>query len=198
VPNGLIRSFVAVDLNNDQVLNNIVEMQQTLSGTGGDLKFVDPQNIHITLRFLGEIRQELIQDIIEQMKQIRFSAFNVEFRGLGVFPSLHRPRVVWIGIERGATELAGIFKTLEDRLRTLRIQPDTRGFSPHLTIARVRSGRVELSRLVSDMRDKEFGSISVNSVKLKKSTLTPSGPVYSDLYELQATSARSVNENGRS
>jgi 2'-5' RNA ligase len=162
-----------------------------LSRTGGDLKLVEPQNIHITLRFLGEIRQELVQEIIEQMKEIRFSAFKAEFRGLGVFPSLNRPRVVWIGIEQGAEKLAGIFETLEQRLRTLRVEPDRRGFTPHLTIARVRSGRNrdELARLVSEMQDKEFGSINVNSVRLKKSTLTPSGPMYTDLYELQGTSA---------
>jgi len=191
VPNELIRSFVAVDLSNDHVLQNIIETQQMLSRTGGDLKLVEPQNIHITLRFLGEIRQELVQEIIEQMKEIRFSAFKAEFRGLGVFPSLNRPRVVWIGIEQGAEKLAGIFETLEQRLRTLRVEPDRRGFTPHLTIARVRSGRNrdELARLVSEMQDKEFGSINVNSVRLKKSTLTPSGPMYTDLYELQGTSA---------
>lgn len=191
MPNELIRSFVAVDLSNDHVLQNIIETQQMLSRTGGDLKLVEPQNIHITLRFLGEIRQELVQEIIEQMKEIRFSAFKAEFRGLGVFPSLNRPRVVWIGIEQGAEKLAGIFETLEQRLRTLRVEPDRRGFTPHLTIARVRSGRNrdELARLVSEMQDKEFGSINVNSVRLKKSTLTPSGPMYTDLYELQGTSA---------
>jgi len=187
VPNGLIRSFIAVDLNDDHILHNIMEAQQTLSRTGGDLKLVEPQNIHITLRFLGEIRQELVQDIIEQMKQIQFSAFQIEFKGLGAFPDLHRPRVVWVGIEKGATKLSEIFETLEKGLRALRVQPDTRGFSPHLTIARVRSGRnrEELARVVSEMRDKEFGSIVTDSVRLKKSTLTPSGPIYSDLYVLQ-------------
>jgi 2'-5' RNA ligase len=190
VPNALVRSFVAVDLNDNRLVQNIIDTQQRLYRTGGDLKLVEPQNIHITLRFLGEIRQELIQEIIEQMKQIRFSAFKVEFKGLGVFPGLNRPRVVWIGIEEGAEKLVGIFETLEQRLRTLRIEPDRRGFTPHITIARVRSGRNrdELARLVSEMRDKEFGSISVNSVRLKRSNLTPSGPSYSDLYELQGTS----------
>jgi len=193
VPNELIRSFIAVDLNDEKVLHNMMEAQQTLSRSGGDLKLVEPGNIHITLRFLGEIRQELVQDIIEQMKQIQFSAFQVEFKGLGAFPDLHRPRVVWVGIEEGAARLSEIFGTLEKGLRTLRVQPDTRGFSPHLTIARVRSGRnrEELARIVSEMRDKEFGSIVADSVRLKKSTLTPSGPVYSDLHVLQGTPVKS-------
>jgi len=186
----LVRSFIAVDLDNQKLLQSIVAAQQTLSRTGGDLKLVEPQNIHITLRFLGEIRQELVQDIIEQMKEVRFSPFTARFKGVGVFPNLHRPRVVWVGIEDGAREMSNISNTLEKGLRTLRVQPDNRGFTPHLTIARVRSGRniFELSRTISEMRDMEFGSIGVNCVRLKKSTLSSSGPTYEGLYRLQATS----------
>ncbi len=188
VSNGLVRSFIAVDLDDQKLLQSIVAAQQTLSRAGGDLKLVEPQNIHITLRFLGEIRQELVQDIIEQMKEVRFSAFTARFRGVGVFPNLHRPRVVWVGIEDGAKEMSEISNTLEKGLRTLRVQPDNRGFTPHLTIARVRSGRniSELSRTISEMQDMEFGSIGVNSVRLKKSTLSSSGPTYEDIYRLQA------------
>lgn len=190
VPNGLVRSFIAVDLDDQKLLQSIVAAQQTLSRAGGDLKLVEPQNIHITLRFLGEIRQELVQDIIEQMKEVRFSPFTARFKGVGVFPNAHRPRVVWIGIEDGAKEMSEISNTLEKGLRTLRVQPDNRGFTPHLTIARVRSGRniSELSRTISEMQDMEFGSIGVNSVRLKKSTLSSSGPTYEDIYRLQAAS----------
>jgi 2'-5' RNA ligase len=190
VPNGLVRSFIAVDLDNQKLLQSIVAAQQTLSRTGGDLKLVEPQNIHITLRFLGEIRQELVQDIIEQMKEVRFSPFTARFKGVGVFPNLHRPRVVWVGIEDGAREMSNISNTLEKGLRTLRVQPDNRGFTPHLTVARVRSGRniSELSQTISEMQDMEFGSIGVNCVRLKKSTLSSSGPTYEDIYRLQATS----------
>ena len=190
VPNGLVRSFIAVDLDDQKLLQSIVAAQQTLSRAGGDLKLVEPQNIHITLRFLGEIGQELVQDIIEQMKEVRFSPFTARFKGVGVFPNAHRPRVVWIGIEDGAKEMSEISNTLEKGLRTLRVQPDNRGFTPHLTIARVRSGRniSELSRTISEMQDMEFGSIGVNCVRLKKSTLSSSGPTYEDIYRLQAAS----------
>ena len=190
MPNGLVRSFIAVDLDDEKLLQSIVEAQQTLSRAGGDLKLVEPQNIHITLRFLGEIRQELVQEIIEQMKEVRFSPFTARFKGVGVFPNVHRPRVVWIGIEDGAKEMSDISNVLEKGLRTLRVQPDNRGFTPHLTVARVRSGRniSELSRTISEMQDMEFGSIGVNCVRLKKSTLSSGGPMYEDIYRLQATS----------
>jgi 2'-5' RNA ligase len=190
MPNALIRSFVAVELNDERVLQNIIDVQQTILRTGTDLKLVEAQNIHITLRFLGEIRQERVQEIIEQMKDIRFSAFRVEFKGLGVFPGPHRPSVVWVGIEKGAKELSQIFETLEHKLRALGVESDRRGFTPHLTIARVRSGRNrdELVHVVSELQEKEFGSINVDSVRLKKSTLTPSGPVYADLHKVEAIS----------
>jgi 2'-5' RNA ligase len=191
VANEWIRSFVAVDLNNDHILDNILKIQQTLSRTGADIKPVERENIHITLRFLGEVKQERVQEIIEQMKQVQFERFTVDFRGLGVFPGLHRPTVIWIGIEKGAKELSRIFETLEQGLRALSIRPDSKGFTPHLTIARVKSGRnrAELVRTISELQDMEFGSMNVDSVKLKKSTLTPKGPIYTDLYELSTQSA---------
>ena len=190
MPNELIRSFVAVDLNDDSVLHNITETQQALLRTGTDLKLVEPQNIHITLRFLGEIRRERVEEVVEQMKQIQFPQFRASFRGLGVFPSLHRPTVVWIGIVEGADKLSRISQHLERGLTAIGFQSDRRGFTPHLTIARVRSGRnrTELVQLVSDLQDKEFGSINVESIRLKKSTLTPNGPIYSDLYKREGTS----------
>ena len=188
--NELTRSFVAVDLNDDRVLDNILKTQQTLLRTGADIKPVERENIHITLRFLGEIKQERVQEIIEQMKQIQFARFTADFRGLGVFPGLHRPTVIWIGIEKGAEELSRIFETLEQGLKALGVRPDSKGFTPHLTIARVKSGRnrAELVRTISELRDVEFGSMNVDSVRLKKSTLTPKGPIYEDLYELRTQS----------
>ncbi len=189
MPNALIRSFVAVELNNEQVLQNIIDVQQTILRTGTELKLVEPHNIHITLRFLGEISQERMQEIIEQMRNIRFSAFRAEFKGIGVFPGPHRPSVVWVGIDKGAKELSQIFETLEHRLRAIRVESDRRGFTPHLTIARVKSGRNrdELIRLVSELQEKQFGAIDVDNIVLKKSNLTPSGPIYTDLHKLEAT-----------
>jgi len=181
-----IRSFVAFDIDNELVLRRLSEVQGMLTNTGADLKLVNPQNIHVTMRFLGNISLPMVDLIHEEMKQIFFGSFNIELRGLGAFPSLRHARVVWAGIRKGANELMNVFDQLEPRLRRLGFKPDPKGFSPHLTIARVRTGRhkAELVRCVEDLADYEFGVISADWLRLKKSVLTPKGPIYTTLREV--------------
>jgi len=180
-----IRSFVAFDINNELVLRRLSEAQNMLANTGADLNPVKPQNIHVTMRFLGNISLPMIDLIHEEMKQVSFTPFDIELRGLGAFPSLRYARVVWAGIRKGADELANIFNQLEPRLRRLGFKPDPKGFSPHLTIARIRTGRhkAELVKCVEDLADYEFGIIKADYLRLKKSVLTPKGPIYTTLRE---------------
>jgi 2'-5' RNA ligase len=182
----MIRSFIAFDINNESVLRRFSEVQSTLLNTGADLKLVKPQNIHITMRFLGNISPSMVNSIHEKMKTLSFTSFDVEIKGLGAFPKLIYARVVWAGIRKGADELANIFNQLEPRLRGLGFRPDSKGFSPHLTIARVKTGRnkAELVRCVQDLTDYEFGVVRANCLRLKKSVLTPRGPIYSTLREV--------------
>jgi 2'-5' RNA ligase len=141
---GEIRSFLAFDIESDSVLNRMTEAQTLLSKTGGDLKLVEPKNIHITLRFLGNITSSMVERIFEEMKTVQFVPFDVKIRGMGAFPKAYHARVVWAGITEGADQLRSIFSQLEPRLLGLGFAPDSKGFSPHLTIARVRSGRNRL------------------------------------------------------
>ena len=182
----LIRSFIAVELGDGHILTKMISLQRTLIETGADLKIVEPQNIHATLRFLGEIPVSLVESVCEAMRQIKFQPFDLELEGLGCFPDYHRPNVVWVGITRGEVELHSIFNQLEPNLRKLGFPPDRKGFSPHLTIARVRSGRnrQKLVEAVEALKDQSLGSITVSRVKLKKSVLTPKGPIYTTLYEV--------------
>lgn len=181
-----IRSFVAFDINNESVLQKFAEAQTLLIKTGGDLKPVQPKNIHITMRFLGDIQLPMVDSIHEAMKKIVFSSFDCDIRGLGAFPDLRYPRVVWAGIRKGAAELRNVFEQLEPGLRQLGFRADPKGFSPHLTIARVRSGRnkAELARCVQDSVDFDFGVVKADCLRLKKSVLTPQGPIYSTLVEV--------------
>ena len=180
-----IRSFIAFDIDNELVVKRLSEVQGMLVNAGADLKLVKPQNIHVTMRFLGNISLSMVDLIHEEMKQIFFAPFDIELRGLGAFPSLRYARVVWAGIRKGVDELVNIFDQLEPRLRRLGFKPDRKGFSPHLTIARVRTGRhkAELIRCVEDLADYEFGIINANWLRLKKSVLTPKGPIYTTLRE---------------
>jgi len=182
----LIRSFIAFDINSQSVLQRFAEAQGLLIKTGADLKLVEPKNIHITLRFLGDTSPSMIDSICESMKKVSFSAFDCEVRGLGVFPHLRYPRVVWAGIRKGTNELRSVFDQLEPNLRQLGFRPDSKGFSAHLTLARVRTGRNkgELIRCIQDSADFDFGVVKANCLRLKRSVLTPKGPVYSTLREV--------------
>lgn len=184
-----IRSFIAFDIDNELVVRRLSEVQNMLVNTGADLKLVTPQNIHVTMRFLGNISSPMIDSIHEEMKQVSFTPFEIELRGLGAFPSLRYARVVWAGIQKGGDELVKVFNQLEFRLRRLGFKPDPKGFSPHLTIARVRTGRhkAELVKCVEDLADYEFGIIKADCLKLKKSVLTPKGPIYTTLREARGS-----------
>ncbi len=176
-----IRSFIAFDMENDTVLTKLAAVQKLLIETGADLKMVAPQNIHITIRFLGNISPATVDKVYDAMKNVQFAPFTVQLHGLGVFPSLNYPRVVWAGMTAGAHQLKSIFEQLEPEIQKLGFPKDAYGFSPHLTIARVRSGRNKqlLADLITRKADYDFGTINANCLRLKRSQLSPKGPTYS-------------------
>lgn len=182
----IIRSFFAFDIDDNRIVKRISEIQGIFTNSGADLKLVSTQNIHLTIRFLGDIPVSMVDVIYEEMKNIQFSPFRIEISGLGVFPKLNYPRVIWAGIKKGSKELEDIFAQLEYRLRRLGFKKDNKGFSPHLTIARVRTGRnkARLAELVMELQDYEFGIVNADCLRLKKSDLTPRGPIYTNLREI--------------
>jgi 2'-5' RNA ligase len=181
-----IRSFLAFDIESDTVLNRLATAQRLLVQTGADLKLVEPQNIHITVRFLGNITPAMVENIFDAMQQVQFAPFNVQIKSLGAFPDMRYSRVIWAGITEGADQLENVFHQLEPRLRGLGFTPDPKGFSPHLTIARVRSGRnkQQLADFITENANYDFGAINAKCLRLKKSDLTPKGPIYSTLKEV--------------
>ena len=183
-----IRSFIAVDFEDPDIRRKLVSVQKMLDRTGADLRPVEAENIHITIRFLGEIHQRTIEEITEQLSKIVFTAFRAEIRGVGVFPGLSRPRVAWAGCRKGGEELRELYSQIEPRLRALGLRPDDNEFHPHLTLARVRSGRnrEQLVRQITQLSDEPFGEILVEGFQLKKSTLTPRGPVYTTIRQFNA------------
>jgi 2'-5' RNA ligase len=180
-----IRSFLAFDIENETVRKRLAAVQQLMVHTGADLKLVEPQNIHMTIRFLGDITPTMVEKVFEEMQKVQFTPFDARISGLGVFPDLRYPRVVWAGITEGADQLKNVFSQLEPRLRGLGFPPDPKGFSPHLTIARVKSGRnkAQLAEFVTKNASYDFGTVEAECLRLKKSDLTPKGPIYSTLKE---------------
>lgn len=177
------RCFISVDVEGSELLNALVGVQDDLRSTGADLKLVKRDNIHITMRFLGDVDKGLVEKLKGLIEDVEFSPFSVELRGVGVFPNLRRPRVIWVGIAEGVEELSRMYSEVESGVTGLGFRSESRGFSPHITLARVRSGR-NRDALVDRLRghaDDSFGSFLVERVKIKKSVLTPKGPVYSTL-----------------
>jgi len=178
-----VRCFIAVEVDDPRTLDGIAGAQSILEATGADLKPVERENIHLTMKFLGDVREGLLPEVAKVVSETSFSPFRMSLRGVGVFPNHRRPRVVWAGVDGGVEELTAIFRDLEPRLVELDFRPESRPFSPHITIARVRSGR-NRDRLIEEviaLEGRDFGVFEVGHVKLKKSVLTPSGPIYTDL-----------------
>ncbi|WP_455364338.1 RNA 2',3'-cyclic phosphodiesterase [[Eubacterium] cellulosolvens] len=184
----MVRSFIAVEVDDALILDKICQVQQTLRDCGADLKTVKRENIHLTLRFLGEIGEGGVSEIIELLKEVNFKPFELSLKGVGVFPNQRYIRVIWLGLKQGEKELGEIASLIEQRLRTLRFPADNKRFSPHLTIARVRSKRNNdnLIPYLQEWKDRDFGQQLVNTIHLKKSVLTPLGPIYSTLFERKA------------
>ena len=180
-----IRSFIAFDIEDPQIIRNIENIQSMILRTGADLKLVKPQNIHITIKFLGNILPPQIDEIYNEMKNVDFKPFQIEIKGVGVFPNMRRISVIWAGIGRGSEELRSIFNQLEPRLWKLGFKKEMKEFSPHLTIARVRTSRRrdELIRCLKEIEDYEFGVIEARCLRLKRSILKPNGPTYLTLRE---------------
>jgi RNA 2',3'-cyclic 3'-phosphodiesterase len=181
-----IRSFIAIELPDD-ILSAIRELQKQLKSEKLNLRWVEPGNIHLTLKFLGEIGPKDLFPISEAMKKAvsRTPAFHLYSKGIGAFPGLNRPRVLWTGIGGETESLEKLVDSLDDELGTLGFERENRLFKGHLTIARAK-GPVDPVRMTESigrfMRFKTNG-FTVREVMLFRSRLKPGGPVYEKLFE---------------
>lgn len=180
-----IRSFIAVDCVDGKLLPKFIEVQGRLEATGARMKLVEPENIHLTVKFLGDIEDSQVDEISRVIEGISFEPFEFKVEGVGVFPNLRRPTTIWAGITEGVGELVEVVGRVNEGLFRLGFEKDRRRFQPHLTIARIRGGE-NRDRLVEELvhlEDYEFGIVRVDRVSLKKSVLTRCGPIYSTLTE---------------
>jgi len=184
----LIRSFLAIELPKT-LLKKIEEIQGDLKLSRADVKWVNPENIHLTLKFFGNIDESRIDPIVKSIEgPIRTtSPFFVKARGIGAFPHLKNPRVIWMGLVGGEECLADFQKQLNERLEGIGFEPEERSYHPHLTLGRVKSpkGRDELIGRMEKFREEEFGDFQVERVILFRSDLRPSGPIYTPLREIK-------------
>lgn len=184
-----MRTFIAIELppNIRDYLGNI---ENQLKTTGADVKWVSPGNIHLTLKFLGEIDDKKLIKVTEILETVASgeNLFFIRLAGVGAFPNTNSPRVIWLGVDKGDEETKRIADALEEEIAKIGIPKENRPFSSHITIGRVRSGlnRIKLAQALNGLKDKsgeENLEFSVTKITLFESTLTPKGPIYAVLKE---------------
>jgi 2'-5' RNA ligase len=177
------RAFISVDIERNE---GVESLQAGLRKTGANLKLVDLNNIHLTLKFLGNTDEALVPKIKNIMEEgvANMAPFELELRGVGAFPNVNRMQVLWVGT-RNAEGLGDLASYLQDELDQLGFKKEKRRFSPHITLARVRSGRnLDAVRAVlGEYTEERFGVQTIDRIRLKKSDLRPSGPIYTVVEE---------------
>lgn len=178
-----MRLFIAIELP-EEIKAELKEIQAKIDKNLAKLRIVDPEKIHLTLKFLGEVEDSKIEKIKEKLKEIEFEPFELKIKDIGVFPSEKYIRVVWVGLEP-EDKVAGLQQKIDNSL--LQMFKKEKDFKAHLTLARVKFVK-EKEKFAESLKkikvEEKF--FKVNSFKLIKSTLTPEGPVYEDLEEFKA------------
>jgi len=154
---------------------------------GTSVKWVPAENLHVTLKFLGESAVDT-GGIINALKTVRQEKFQAELRGLGCFPNLKHPKIIFAAVGEGASQLKTLASAVEDALEPLGFAKEERGFHPHITIGRVKCPGKTASKIAEKMIGQEgviFGKFSVDRFCVMKSDLRPRGPVYTKIAELQ-------------
>ena len=185
-----VRAFISIDIEEPSVVQRLVWLRDLFVQTGAPMKPVEDHNLHITLRFLGEIPSSLVEDIhVNVLSRLRFKRFKIRLVGVGAFPSVTRPRVIWVGVTEGSDVLQELCRSIEGGLRRLGFRPEREEFVPHVTLARIKGSRNidKVVKLLNEYADYEVGEITVESVRLKQSILTPRGPIYRTLREVKAS-----------
>ena len=189
-----MRIFVAIDID-DAIRNRVARFLDGVAGFAPDARWVRPESLHVTLKFIGEKPEEEIDKIKQALETIAASAFDVSFYGYGFFPSARSPRVFWIGIE-GGPKLAALAVSVDEMLARLDIAKEEHAYTPHLTLARGAGGSGSPRRLKHDhpnsgfqrLQEKlaalpapEFGTMTAREFFLYRSQLSPGGSKYTKL-----------------
>jgi 2'-5' RNA ligase len=197
-----VRSFIAIELP-DELKAGLTQLQSRLKlGEQSWVKWVDSHSIHLTLKFLGSIAVGRIDEITKAIEEAAqgIPPFHLEVKDLGVFPNLRRVQVAWVGISGEIDKLNQLQQRIESNLARLGFAPESRPFTPHLTLARLRAQASpnERQRFGQLIAGTEFGtaySIKVDSINLMRSQLTREGAIYSRISSVRLNKSRLSRED---
>lgn len=184
-----MRAFIAVELP-EEIKSYLAQIETKLKSSKADVSWVSPANIHLTLKFLGEIDEVKLNRLIPIIEQTCADngQFPANLSSFGAFPSTNSPRVVWAGAGKGNDRFKKIVSELEEKIEKIGVDKETRPFSAHITIGRVRSGLnrekliAALNALINEPKT-GFPEFMVTKLTLFKSTLSSKGPSYTALKE---------------
>jgi 2'-5' RNA ligase len=182
-----MRVFIAIDIS-EQIRKGLGDLQNELQSKvdvkKGDVKWVKPENIHLTLKFLGEIKDEQVVDVCNAVKDVagRHKGFELDMQTVGSFGG-RSARVLWVGIGRGGDSLLPLQTDIEQQLASAGWPPEARKFTGHLTLCRIRNPRAgaKLATVTEEYSDFMLGTTLADSISVYQSQLTPTGPVYTVL-----------------
>ena len=180
-----MRAFVAVEASSVAIAKLQKEMLSTTGWNASDVKPVEPHNFHFTLIFLGEISDHDVDSIKENFAGFQFEPFTITYTGIGAFPDPAHARVIWVGVDpAGVQKLTALANEVVAKMSKLGFKAD-KPFSAHLTFIRAKGRPVRASYISTKYQGITFGSDRINKVHLKKSELTQSGPIYSNVYTIE-------------
>ena len=181
-----MRGFIAVDVLDVAIVKLQNDILSAAEWNPRDVKPVEPHNFHFTVIFLGEISDQDVGRIKEMLEGFQFEPFTITYAGIGAFPNPAHARVVWVGLDSGgAQKLTALANDIIAKMSELGFKAD-KPFSAHLTLLRARERPVSTSYISSKYQGRTFGSDRIDKVHLKKSELRSSGPVYSNVYTVEA------------
>ncbi|MHA1637951.1 MAG: RNA 2',3'-cyclic phosphodiesterase [Candidatus Thorarchaeota archaeon] len=183
-----IRAFLSVDIVDDKLLSRITQIQGKLDRESAKMKLVERDNIHFTWHFFGDTHPSKIDTIHKELSQLEFAPIPIEVSGVGAFPNLRRPRIIWIGVTRNIEKLRELKTETNIILKKLGYKIESKRFIPHATIARVRSirNREQLAENLESLFEVQVGNMTVTNIRMTRSTLTPSGAIYDTIWEIPA------------
>ena len=177
-----IRSFLAIELD-PELVPKILDVQKEFKKTNANIKYVVAENMHFTLKFFGNIDSDMVEDISSSVEKVikDYSSFDLNIKNCGCFPNKNVIKVLWLGLEEGSP-IKSLQKDLDKEFRKLGFKKE-RNFISHLTIGRVKSpkNKKEIRETIDKLENIEIGQMKVSKISLKKSTLTPQGPIYEDI-----------------
>lgn len=175
-----MRLFIAIELPSN-VRAALADLQRELKHVTNSARWVVPESIHLTLKFLGETPEHRVDEIDQALTGLNWKPFVVSVHGVGFFPGNRSPRVFWAGLE--ASSMEGLAQEIDTRMERLGFEKEKRAFRPHVTLARARDMRIETALVVAAEQhsEQDFGSFTVDRFHLIQSSLKPTGAVYTQL-----------------